>query len=240
MPLVFSPLSEDVLVSPPRGLHPKCAFIMRQIGDPPDMDSKMVQIVLEEPARRDIRSKDADATTGGKDFLERILGLIRGTGFTIAIFSHETRPTAMANIALELGFAAMCGKPLVIIKSKSATAPSDFKRTDWIDYDDHDEDRFRSKIQQAFDTIDEIARFEDVLLDVALNARSIDCAVAFERANKAFLLTSDPRFLDQAEQIKRRLDAFVSSHEIDDLERLRSELSTFVQQGRRALLTAVS
>jgi hypothetical protein len=52
---------------------------------------------------RGIGMKDADASTGAKDFLERILGLIRGTGFTVAIFSEDTRGTAMANIALELG-----------------------------------------------------------------------------------------------------------------------------------------
>ncbi|MGD9658268.1 MAG: hypothetical protein AB7U61_11650, partial [Methylocystis sp.] len=66
--------------------------------------------------KRGFQTKDADASTGGKDFLERILELIRATGFTVAIFSDKTRPTALANIMLELGFAAMCGKPLLIVK----------------------------------------------------------------------------------------------------------------------------
>ena len=68
------------------------------------------------------------------------MGLIRGTGFAIAIFSHETRFTAMAKITLELGFAALCGKPLIIVKSSEAKAPSDFVRTDWIDYRSNEED----------------------------------------------------------------------------------------------------
>jgi hypothetical protein len=151
---------------------------MRQIGNPPAVDERMAEIVLDEFKVRGIPTKDADASTGGKDFLERILGLIRGTGFTVAIFSHDTRATAIANITLELGFAAMCGKPLIIVKSTEAPAPSDFNRTDWLDYDAKDEGRFRLKIRQALDTIAEIAVFEDTLLDVALNARSIDCAVA--------------------------------------------------------------
>jgi hypothetical protein len=208
---------------------------MRQIGNPPAVDERMVEIVLEVLALRCIPTKDADASTGGKDFLERILGLIRGTGFTIAIFSHDTRATAMANITLELGFAAMCGKPLIIVKSKEAAAPSDFTRTDWIDYDLKDEARFRKKLGQALDTISDLAVFEDTLLDVALGARSIDCAIAFERANKAFLLTREDRFLDKAEEIKRRLDGVGNIEAIADLERLKSEITTFIQQGRRAL-----
>ena len=235
MPLVFSPLSEDILSTPPRSLHPGHAFIMRQIGNPPAVDERMAAIVLEEFRARKVSTKDADASSGGNDFLERILGLIRGTGFTVAIFSHDTRATAMANITLELGFAAMCGKPLVIVKSKEAAAPSDFNRTDWVEYDEKDEARFRKKLRQALDTIDDIAGFEESLLDVALNARSMDCAVAFERANKAFLLTSDERFLSIATEIGKRIDRAGNSHDIADLERLKGELSMFVQQGRRAL-----
>ncbi len=195
----------------------------------------MAEIVLDVFGRRGVQTKDADATTGGKDFLERILGLIRGTGFTVAIFSHDTRGSAVANIMLELGFAAMCGKPLVIVKSREAAAPSDFTRTDWIDYDAKDEDRFRRKLNQALDTIGELAVFEDTLLDVALNARSMDCAVAFERANKVFLLTSEARFLDKAEQIRERLENVGEENAIADLERLRGEIAMFVHQGRQAL-----
>lgn len=213
---------------------------MRQIGNPPAIDERMAEIVLDVLARRRIPTKDADASTGGKDFLERILGLIRGTGFTVAIFSHDTRGTAMANITLELGFAAMCGKPLVIVKSKEAAAPSDFTRTDWIDYDAKDEDRFRRKLNQAVDTIEELAEYEDMLLGVALNAHSMDCGVAFERANKAFLLTSEGRYLDNAEAIRQRLEGVGPIEAIADLERLQNEITMFVQQGRRALQVAAA
>lgn len=192
MALVFSPLSEDILLTAPRTLFPGHAFIMRQIGNPPALDEAMADIVREVFNGRSIGIKDADASTGAKDFLERILGLIRGTGFTVAIFSEDTRGTAMANIALELGFASMCGKPLVIVKSKSAAAPSDLTRTDWIEYDPDDPARFRLKLNQAIDDLAEIAAFTELLLDLAMKAPSMDCAVAFERASKAFLLTKEP------------------------------------------------
>jgi hypothetical protein len=231
VPLVFSPLSEAVLDSPPKALLPKHAFIMRQLGDPPDIDVTMTEAVIAVLNDHDVQTKDADASTGGKDFLERILGLIRSTGFTIAIFSHETRPTAMANIMLELGFAAMCGKPLVVVKSAEAAAPSDLKRTDWIDYAIDGEARFRVKLEQALNEIDDL----ETLLSVALEARSMDCAVAFERVNKGFLLSGDERFIVAAESILNRLKGADEGNPIADLERLRQEVGTFMIQARSAL-----
>ena len=211
---------------------------MRQIGNPPALDEAMAKIVEEVFDDRGIGIKDADGSTGAKDFLERILGLIRGTGFTVAIFSEDTRGTAMANIALELGFASMCGKPLVIVKSKAAAAPSDLTRTDWIEYDPADEPRFRTKLNQALDQLAEVAAFTELLLTTALDAPAMDCAVAFERASKAFLLTREARFLDSAQEIARRLERAARDDEIDDLKRVRGEITMFVQQGRRAIRAA--
>lgn len=80
MPLVFSPLSEEVIELPPRILYPRYGFIMRQIGDAPQLDKDITEVVVKLLKDRKFGVKDADASTGGKDFLERILGLIRGTG----------------------------------------------------------------------------------------------------------------------------------------------------------------
>lgn len=235
MPLTFSPLSEDILFSAPKAFYPKHAFVMRQIGKPPATDARMAEIVAEVFETRGIPTKDADASSGGGDFLERILGLIRATGFTVAIFSHETRANAMANITLELGFAAMCGKPLIIAKSKRAKAPSDFTRTDWVVYDPTEENQFKYKLNQALDTVDDAGSYEEILLDIALEAKSIDCAVALERANKAFLLTGEDSLLGKAQQVEARIDGAGANETIADLERLRAELKMFLRLGNAAL-----
>jgi len=232
VPLVFSPLSEALLDSPPKRLLPKHAFVMRQLGDPPAIDLTMAAAVQSLFRDRGFQVIDADGTTGGKDYLERIFSLIRGTGFTVAIFSHETRPTAMANIALELGFAAMCGKPLIIIKSREAVAPSDLKRTDWIEYNGRRYAAFDRKINQAIDEIENLGMWEADLLQASLEARSPDCAIAFERANKGFLLSGDPRFVAAAERILGILEGVEEGTSLGDLERLRSEVRTFIRQAR--------
>lgn len=232
MPLVFSPLSEDVLGPAPVQLFPKSAFVARQLGNPPVADQELFdasRAVLEE---RGISVVDADSSSGRKDFLERVLGLIRGTGFTVALFSEETRRTALANIALELGFAAMCGKPLVIIKSRNAEAPSDLTRTDYIDYDREDQDRFRTKLMQAMEEIDALATFERDKLEVALEAERMDCAIAFERIRKAFLLTGEQAYIHHADTV---IDRLQRGTDIDDLSRQREEISTFIRQANRAI-----
>ena len=207
---------------------------MRQIGDAPQLDQDITDAVTEQLALRRFGVKDADASTGGGDFLERILGLIRGTGLTIAIFSHQTRPTALANIMLELGFAAMCGKPLMIVKSKDAAAPSDLKRTDWIDFDPANPPAFARKVRQALDEVETLAEFEEQLLDLALDAPSMDCAIAFERAQRAFLLSGEAGLIDKAQSIRDRLATARNIHQIDDLNRLHDEIAMFVRQGRKA------
>jgi hypothetical protein len=141
----------------------------------------------------------------------------------------------MANIALELGFAAMCGKPLVIVKSPQAAAPSDLKRTDWIEYDETGPAPFRRKLRQAVDEIERLCNWEDDLLQASLDARSPDCAVGLERANKGFLLSGDERFVTAAERILEILDGVEEGASIGDLERLRNETRTFIRQARAVL-----
>lgn len=236
MPLVFSPLSDEVIALPPRSLFPRYGFLMRQIGDAPQIDVDMATAVSALLEARGYGVKDADASTAGKDYLERILGLIRSTGFTIAVFSHQTRPTALANIMLELGFAAMCGKPLMIVKSKDAPAPSDLKRTDWIDYDFANPGKFERKVGQALDEIEALAEFEEQLLELAVDAPSMDCAVAFERAQRAFLLTGQSEIVEKAVSIRNRISGARDIAAVVDLNRLHDEVAMFVKQGHRCCL----
>jgi hypothetical protein len=152
----------------------------------------------------------------------------------VAIFSEQTRPETMANVALELGFAAMSGKTLIICKSKEAVAPSDLKRTDWIEYDPGQPQTFAGNFKTALAGLPQLATFERNLLDVALAARSIDCAVALERCNRGFLLTGQKQFIDSAKQVLKRVRGQADGGSISDLDRLKSELQTFIRQATDA------
>ena len=235
MPLVFSPLSEEVLDPGPRSLFPRSVFMMRQLGEPPEIDQKITEVATEVFGSAGISVLDANSSTGGKDFLERILSLIRGVGFVAALFSDSTRRTAFANISLELGFAAMCGKPLIIIKSKGAKAPSDLTRTDYIEYDSDDVEGFTNMLRLAIDEVNALADFERVKLEVALEADQMDCAIAFERVRKAFLLTGKSAYLDHAQTVLNRLNAARENQDVDDLRREREEIRLFIKQAESYL-----
>lgn len=240
MPLVFNPLSEDVLSKAPRKLSPKCAFLMRQLGNPPASDLEMTKIVKKTFSKRGIKCVDAGDTAGQNDFLERIIGLIRSTAFTVAIFSEDTRAESLANIMLELGFAAMCGKPLVIAKSLKSKAPSDLTRTDWIVYDPANPDDFRRGLNKAIDEILALVDYESMQIDVSLNAPAIDCATAFEKANKAFLLSGDQKFVDAASKIFNRIGSLPVIANVSDLERIRQEIDFFIRQAEAAIKIGLS
>ena len=203
---------------------------MRQIGSPPDIDQQMDAIVRKVLVGNGFDYIDATSTSGGKDFLERIIDLIRCTGLTVAIFSHETRSSALANIMLELGFAAIFGKPLLIVKSKDAVAPSDLTRTDWIEFQNDNLNAFRQKIKQTVGGLSDIANYQEMLLDVALDAPEMDCAVAFERAQKAFLLEPTIALLEKIATIKERVKDCRNIDQMSDLHRLHDEISAFYKQ----------
>lgn len=239
MSLVYSPLNESILDSPPKSLHPRHAFILRQIGNPPPIDEKMVAIVSDVFQKHNFKTIDSNHSVGGNDYMDKIMSFIRSTGFTIAIFSKETRAQSLANIALELGFAAMSGKPLVLIKSRNAPAPSDLTRADWINFDPGKEDIFTEKLTKAAAMINTAKELEDDLLQIVLGAKAADCAVAFERANKAFLLSGDIKFIQAARSISERLATGDEPSGISDLSRLKSEIDLFVLQAERATRTSV-
>ena len=234
MALVVSPVSENVLESVPHVLFPRTGFLMRQVGDPSNLDTRLADLVSRTLESEGYGTIDATDTTAAKDFLARIVELIRATGYTVAVFSEQTRPAALASIMLELGFAAMLGKPLMIVKSKAVAAPSNLTRTDRIEYDPHDETTFEKSLRQAAKELQRQGSRERELSEIALQARSMDCVIAFERVQKAFLLSGDARCVIAARAILEKLDGVSGDEEISGLERLRSDVRAFVRQAEAA------
>ena len=60
----------------------------------------------------------------------------------------------------------------------------------------------------------------------------MDCAIAFERVKKAFLLTGEQEYIERAKSVLDRLEKDVN---IDDLHRERNEIRTFIRQANRSL-----
>lgn len=190
MAVIFSPIDDSELRGPYKPL-PGCAFLMMH-------SSKAVAPIekkIEEEISRVLRSQGfkttkATLTYTSKDYLQKIIQSIRGCGFGIAIFSEYTPAPTLANIFFEIGICYVLGKDVIIVKTMDARPPSDFVRTEWIQFDPSSQRKFRSDITKACKTMKENAKFYFTLGDIAFYAQEKDLELAFERYKQAVLLTN--------------------------------------------------
>ncbi len=120
MAIIFSPLSEDVLEGPFEPL-PRSAFVMLQLGDGrAKIESEMQATVISVLKAKRFKPVDAESVRGNKDYLEKIIQIIRGSGYGVAIFSEYTPPSTLANIFFEVALCNLLGKPVILAKTKKA------------------------------------------------------------------------------------------------------------------------
>ena len=152
-------------------------------------EAKIDSVVCKCLAQLDHPVMKASRHSGTKDYLEKIMQLIRGCGFGIAIFSELTPATTLANIFFEIGLCGVLGKPVILIKSAKAKPPSDFVRTEWITFQD-DPKKLRKDLERFIKSISELAAYYEDLGDLALAAEDVDYELAFERYRQAMLIAS--------------------------------------------------
>ncbi len=205
MPLLFSPVDLSELRGPfnPR---PRSAFLMLQMGGTISTQEVEVQKLI----RKELRSRSIEAVTAGDvpgttDYLQKIIDLIRGTGFGIAIFSDLTPARTFANIFFELGVAAILGKPVQLVIAGDALAPSDFVRTEWIRYKETDKRRFDWELRRSIGKIVDGAGYYRKIVGIALEADEPDLEEAFERFKQAVLIGDDAKARARIVELEHRL-----------------------------------
>jgi hypothetical protein len=188
MPLLFSPLSEGILEGPFKP-YPRSAFVMLHSGRRvADVEVRIDAVVCSCLARLDHPVRKAARQSGTKDYLEKIIQIIRGCGFGVAIFSESTPATTLANIFFEIGLCGVLGKPVILVKSAKAKPPSDFVRTEWITLQDRDSRKLRRDIEKSVKSIRDLGKYYEDLGDLGLAAEEVDLELAFERYRQAILI----------------------------------------------------
>jgi len=81
------------------------------------------------------RTIDANEHITGRDFLLKIWRLIASTPLSVAIIDADMPDSTKANIFYELGVAQALGRETLVVKSPSASVPSDFVRSEYINFD---------------------------------------------------------------------------------------------------------
>ena len=131
--------------------------------------------------------------------------MIRGSGFGTAIFSEYTPASTLANIFFEVALCNLLGKPVIIVKTKDAKAPSDFVRTEWVTYTTGKGAQLKKEFAGSVDAIIELAKYYDTLGDIAMEAEEIDLELAYERYKQSMLITNSTASKRKIKKILSRL-----------------------------------
>jgi hypothetical protein len=231
MPLIFSPLSEDILEGPFKP-WPRAAFVMLHSGTKvSDVEVRMDKIVSEVLEGLGHPVTKAASLRGTKDYLEKIIQMIRGCGLGIAIFSEFTPAPTLANIFFEVGLCSVLGKPVILVKSDQSKAPSDFVRTEWVTYQGRNTRKLKKDLQSAIESVVELAQYYENLGDLAMEAEDVDIELAYERYKQSVLIAGSKSAQQKIESILNQLKDNQESAELlqASRSRLRRSISEFVK-----------
>lgn len=190
MAVIFSPIDDSELRGPYRPL-PRYAFLMVHSSEGvAPVEKKIEKDINKILLSQRFKTTKATLIYTSKDYLLKIIRSIQGCGFAIAIFSEYTPAATLANIFFEIGICYVLGKDVIIVKTADANPPSDFVRTEWIEFDPSKQKKFTLDITKACKTMKENAEFLYKLGDIAFNAQEQDLELAFERYKQSVLLTN--------------------------------------------------
>lgn len=133
---------------------------------------------------------DASTEVTGRDFLLKIWKLIASSPISIGVCHEKIPPATLLNIYYELGVAQALGKETIIIKSKDMEVPSDFIRTEYIEFNDKFEDNFLKFLRGVAQQAEYYERIADQL--------ERNPVLALDYLRRAFLITSDEKLRQKA------------------------------------------
>ena len=163
--------------------------MMLQLGEGvSQLEAEMDEVVSSVLHTRKLTALRASSERGQKDYLDKIIQLIRGCGIGVAIFSEYTPAPTLANIFFEVALCNLLGKPVLIVKSDGAKAPSDFVRTEWINFGVGKKPQLRKDFSHSVSSILEFAKYYESIGDIALDAEDVDLELAYERYRQSFLI----------------------------------------------------
>ncbi len=167
---------------------PKTCFIMTQMEKPlPTVVTSIRKTLRKCLTTKSMKDIDAGSDITGKDFLDKIWDMILSVPIGVAIISEDMPLKTISNIYFELGLMQAIGKETVIIKTSKAQVPSDFIRTEYIEYTQRNLnkkiDNFLSKLSQQAE------HYAIMAGELELNP-----LLATDYLKRAYLITANPEY----------------------------------------------
>lgn len=176
--------------------RPQTCFIMTKLGSPVPGEIKNIRRTLEKYLHQaGYTSIDANSSIRGKDFLLKIWELILAVPLGIAIISKDLSPYTLANIFYEIGFLQAYGRETLIIKTRDCYVPSDFVRTEYIEYDRSFGKKISKFIQGLREQAEYYATAGELLEENPL--------LSIDYYRRAFLITGNIKYKKMAQNIEQ-------------------------------------
>ncbi|HKP76248.1 MAG TPA: hypothetical protein VJT67_12040 [Longimicrobiaceae bacterium] len=188
--IYYRPTEGDPLTTRLRK-RPRACFLMTQLGEPIPPILLEIRTALTEVLQRErFELIDANSLVTGRDFLLKIWEIIVSVPLGVAILHEEMKPTTVANIFYELGLMQAYGKETLVIKTAASVIPSDFVRTEYVQYGPD----FQAQLRKFFQSLEERADYYALMADqVERNP-----LLSIDYLRRAYLLTGDQALKDRA------------------------------------------
>lgn len=172
----------------------RTCFLMTQLGEPiPSEVSSIRQDLDKILSQRKFNLVDANSVITGRDFLQKIWDMLVSVPLAVAIVHEDMPAKTQCNIFYEIGIAQALGKETIVIKTQKAEVPSDFVRTEYIEYDGHFEEKIDKYLNGLFERADYYELMAEQLQENPL--------LAIDYLRRAFLVSGQEQCSEQAKKI---------------------------------------
>jgi len=155
---------------------------MTQLGEPVPEQVISIKCDLNNILKsQDIKLIDANSDVTGKDFLSKIWSMIVAVPLAVAVVHKDMPVSTLHNVFYEIGVAQALGKETIVIKAKDAEVPSDFVRTEYIEYDEAFQMKMNKFLKSFFERA---AYYEDMASLMEQNP-----LLAIDYLRRAYLIT---------------------------------------------------
>lgn len=179
--------------------RPRTCFLMTQLGRPIPEEVDAIRKGLGRVLKaHSVELIDANSVITGRDFLLKIWNMIVTVPLTIAVIHEDMPTTTQCNVFYEIGVAQALGKETIVVKTKLAQVPSDFVRTEYIEYDEDFEEKVSTYLTSFFEQSDYYETMADQLDSNPL--------LAIDYLRRAFLISNNEEIRGKAHRIFQTLD----------------------------------
>jgi hypothetical protein len=167
---------------------------MTKLGHPIPEEVKRIRSRLDRLLNnKNINILDADNVTTGKDFLLKIWHILLGVPLGIAIITNDMSHQTFANIFYEIGLMQAYGKETLVIKTRDTQVPSDFVRTEYIEFKDGFEDKIENYLESFFNWASHYEFMSEVVENNPL--------LAIDYLKRAWLILGEDIYKQKAKEI---------------------------------------